>query len=122
MGSLTFVPVALLDRVSDHRVLLVAAGDLGDVSCLQGQRDELLEAIAVSLLERGALRLPVVGKNDDVVRSRCVAPRPVDARELLVELPKRFERVRTLEPRVVRDLVVAREGRVHRRHAPSSGQ
>ncbi len=61
--------------------------------------------------------LTVIGKNDDVVRPWRVAARAVDARELLVELPQRLERVRTLEPRVVRDLVVAREGRVHRRAA-----
>ena len=84
--------------MTDHRVLLVAAGDLGDVSRLQRPRDEVVEAVAVSLLEGCALRLTVIGKDDDVVRPWRVAARPVDARELLVELPQRLERVRPLEP------------------------
>ena len=42
------------------------------------------------------------------------AARPLDPAELLVELAQRLERVRALEARVVRDLVVARERRVDR--------
>ena len=56
----------------------------------------------------------MIGEDDDDVRPRGVAARPVDSSELLVELAERLERVGALEPRVVRDLVVAREGRVDR--------
>ena len=45
---------------------------------------------------------------------RRVPPRPLDAAELLVELAQRLHRVGPLEPRVVRDLVVARERRIDR--------
>ena len=74
--------------------------------------DEIVQAVAVPLLERGALGLAVVGEHDDFVRPGRVAASPVDAAELLVELPQRLERVGPLQPGVVRDLVVAREGRV----------
>ena len=76
--------------------------------------DELVEPVAVALLERRALRLPVVGQDDDLVRPRRVAARALDAAELLVELAQRLERVGALEAGVVRDLVVARERRVDR--------
>ena len=56
----------------------------------------------------------MVGEDDDLVRARREPPRAVDARELPVELPQRLHRVGALEPRVVCDLVVARERRVHR--------
>ena len=76
------------------------------------------QPVAVSLLEGRALRLAVVGEHDELVRARRVAARAVDAAELLVELAQRLERVRALEPRVVCDLVVAREGRVDGRPPP----
>ena len=80
----------------------------------RGERalDELVEAVAVALLERRALRLPVVGEDDDLVGPRRVAARALDLRELVVELAQRLERVGALEARVVGDLVVARERRV----------
>ena len=99
-------------RVSDHRRLLVAAGDRGDVELLERALDEILQGVAVALLERGALRLAVVGEDDDLVRPGRVPPRALDAPELLVELAQRLEGVGALEPGVVGDLVVAREGRV----------
>ena len=68
----------------------------------------------MALLEGRALRLAVVGEDDDLVRARRVPAGAVDAAELLVELAERLERVGPLEPGVVRDLVVAREGRVDR--------
>ena len=68
----------------------------------------------MALLEGRALGLAVVGEHDDLVRARRVATRPLDAPELLVELAQRLERVGALEPRVVGDLVVARERRVDR--------
>ena len=74
--------------------------------------DELVEPVAVPLLERRALRLPVVREDDDLVRPRRVPARAVDAAELLVELPQRLERVDALEAGMVGHLVVAREGRV----------
>ena len=110
-------PGRLADREPDHRVLLVAAGDLLDGPVLERALDELVEPVAVALLEGRALRLPVVGEHDDLVGARRVAARAVDAPELLVELAQRLEGVRALEPRVVRDLVVAREGRVDGRAA-----
>src|SRR5213079_2094444 len=81
---------------------------------LDGPPDELVEAVAVALLERRTLRLAVIGEDDDLVGPRRVWARAVDARELLVELAQRLERVGALEARMVRDLVVARERRVHR--------
>ena len=79
--------------------------------------DELVEAVPVSLLEGGALRLPVVGEDDDLVRPRRVLQGHLDVAELVVELAQRLEGVGALEAGVVRNLVVAREGRVHRRSA-----
>ena len=93
-------------------MLLVAAGDLLDGPVLERALDELVEPVAVPLLERRSLRLPVVGEHDDLVGARRVAARAVDAPELLVELAQRLEGVGPLEPRVVRDLVVARERRI----------
>ena len=68
----------------------------------------------MALLERRALRLAVVGQHDDLVRPRRVPARARDARELLVELAQRLQRVGALEPGVVGDLVVAGERRVDR--------
>ena len=109
------LPGRLRQRVADHRVLLVSAGDLGHVSACERALDEIVQAVPVSLLEGRALCLAMVGEDDDLVRPRCVAASPVDARELLVELPQRLERVGPFEPGVMGDLVVAREGRVDRR-------
>ena len=61
--------------------------------------DELVEAVAVALLEGRALRLAVVGEDDDLVRPRRVAARALDPAELLVELAQRLERVGALEAR-----------------------
>ena len=80
--------------------------------------DQLLEAVAVALLEGRALGLAVVGEHDDLVGARSEPPRPGDAVELLVELAQGLHRVRPLQARVVRDLVVAREGGVDRGAAP----
>ena len=106
------VPRRLADGEPDHRVLLVAVGDLLDGSVLERALDELVEPVPVALLERRSLRLPVVGEHDDLVGAGRVATRTVDAAELLVELAQRLQGVCALEPRVVRDLVVAREGGV----------
>ena len=105
-------PGGLLDRVPGHRALLVAAREPGHLARRQRSLDQLVEAVAVSLLERRALRLAVIGEHHDLVGAAGVSPRPLDPAELLVELAQGLHRVGALEPRVVRDLVVAREGRV----------
>ena len=56
---------------------LVVAGHLRDLARRQRALDEVVEAVAVALLESGALRLAVVGEDDDLVRPRqqgAVAP------------------------------------------------
>ena len=107
----------LADGEPDHRMLLVAAGDLLDRPVLERALDELIQPVAVPLLEGRALCLSVIGEHDDLVGTRRVAARAVDAPELLVQLAQRLESVRPLEPRMVRDLVVARERRVDSRPA-----
>ncbi len=109
------VPGRLVDRVPDHRVLLVAVEEVGHLAAGQRPLHELVEPVAVALLERRALRLPVVGEDDELIRPRGVSARVLDATELLVELAQRLERVRSLQAGVMRDLVVAREGRIDRR-------
>jgi hypothetical protein len=89
--------------------VLVAADERRHVGGLERPGDELVQAVAVALLERRSLRLPVVGQDHDLVGPRCVPARPGDAPELMVQLAQRLERVGTLEAGVVRDLVVARE-------------
>src|SRR6266480_4178442 len=111
-------PGRLSDCVADHRLLLVAARDLCDAAALERTLDELVEPVAVPLLEGRALRLAVVGKHDELIWPGRVTARPLDPAELLVELSQCLHRVGTLEAGVVRDLVVARERGVHGR--PSS--
>ncbi len=107
-------PRRLGRSVTDHRLLLVAANERADAAIREVPLDELVEAVAVPLLEGRPLRLSVVGEDDERVRPCGVAAGAFDAGELLVELPQRLERVLSLEPRMVRDLVVARERRVDR--------
>ena len=57
--------------VADHRTLLVAAGDVRDNASCQRTLHELVEPVAVALLEGRSLRLPVIGEDDDLVRPRC---------------------------------------------------
>jgi hypothetical protein len=101
--------------VRHHRLLFVSSGHLLDISGVERPLHELVEPVAVALLEGCSLRLPVVREDDDLVRPRGVAPRSRDAAELLIELAQRLHRVGAFETGVVRDLVVAGEGRVHRR-------
>ena len=110
----------LADRVSDHRVVARRLPRSRSPCRRPGAFDQVVESVAVALLEGRALRLAVVGEDDDLVGPGGVRAGPVDAAELCVELAQRLERVRALEPRVVRDLVVARERRVDRRGGPSS--
>ena len=104
----------LVDGASDRALVLVTRGGLLHIGAVDRPPDELLEAVPVPLLEGRPLRLPVVGEDDDLVRPRRVAAGALDPAELLVELAQRLHRVGALEARVVRDLVVAREGRVDR--------
>ena len=107
-------PCGLAHGVADHRVLLVSAADARHLSLRERALDELVEPVAVALLEGRPLRLPVIREDDDLVWPRRVPPGALDAPELLVELAQRLQRVGALEPGVMRDLVVAREGRVDR--------
>ena len=70
LGALLLLrsPGGLPEGVADHVVLLVAAGHLRDLARRQRALDEVVEAVAVALLESGALRLAVVGEDDDLVR------------------------------------------------------
>ena len=75
LGPLRPLPGGLAEGVADHRALLVAAGDARDVAARERALDELVEPVAVALLEGRALRLAVVGEDDDLVRPRRVAGR-----------------------------------------------
>ena len=88
----------LVERHSHVRPALVLARLRADVVRLDRLADEVLERVAVPLLERRALGLAVVGEDDDVVRTRRVAEGAHDAAELLIELAQRLEGVRALEP------------------------
>ena len=117
LGALLLVrwaPGRLAERGADGAVVLVTADERRDVGRFERPGDEVVEPVAVSLLEGCALRLAVVGEDDDLVRAGCVAARTGDAAELVVELAQRLERVGALQPGVVGDLVVARERRVDR--------
>ena len=92
-------PVASSTARLHHRVLLVAAGDARHAAAAERPLDELVEPVAVALLERRALGLPVVGEHDDLVRPRGVAARAGEPAELLVELAQRLHRVGALAGR-----------------------
>ena len=117
LARLVALPGRLVEGDADAGAALVLPRLRAHVVRLDRAANEILERVAVPLLERGALRLAVIGEDDDVVRPRRVLPRPLEAPELLVELPERLERVGPLEPGVMGDLVVAREGGVDRRPA-----
>ena len=110
-------PVASLKAWATAESFSSPARRLADRAALERAAHEVVEAVAVALLERRALGLPVVGEHDDLVGARRVLPGAGDAPELLVELAQHLERVGALEARVVRHLVVAREARVDRRPA-----
>jgi hypothetical protein len=85
-----------------HRdIVLVTIGRARDAAGGQRSRDELLEVVSVSLLERRPLGLSVVGQDDELVRPGRVPAGSIDAAELLVELAQCLERVRTLEAGMV---------------------
>ena len=76
----------LADRVADGAVVLVARVEGRDVRGLERTAHEVVEAVAIALLERRTLGLPVVGEDDNLVgpgRETAGAP---EAPELLVEL------------------------------------
>src|SRR5205823_8983303 len=97
----------LAQGMTDGRVVLVTAGQSRYGAALERALDELVKAVAVALLEGGALGLPVIGEDDELVGPRCMAARARDTPEVLVELEQGFHRVGALEPGVVCDLVVA---------------
>ena len=105
-------PGRLADRLPDGGVVLVARLDLGHAAAGERAPHQVLEAVAVSLQEGGALGLAVIREHDDLVGAGRVPAGPVDAPELLVQLAQRLEGVGPLEARVVGDLVVRGEGRV----------
>ena len=98
--------------VSDRRTLLVPPGDSHDAAARQRSLDQVVQSVAVPLLEGRALCLPVVRQGDDLVWPRRVRARALDPAELLVELAQGLERVGAFQSGVVRDLVVARKSRV----------
>ena len=90
-----------LDRPRDRRLVAVELGQpgthvgarLGRVAAggvgarrVAGLLDELLEAVAVTLQERGALRLTVIGEHDQPVRSRRLGGGLLDPADLAVDL------------------------------------
>ena len=112
----------------------VARGDLGHARVEGGQAlvgvrvlgadlaaavalDDVLEAFAVALAEGRALALAVVGEHDQLVRPRPVLGGRGDPLDREVDAPQHRERVRPLQPGVVRDLVVGQERRVDHRPA-----
>src|SRR5215210_932177 len=105
------------DRMANRTLVLVAGLDSAHAPGREAAGDQVVEPVAVALAERRALRLTVVGEDDDVVRPGRVAACPLDHAEALIELAQRLERVLALEPGVMRDLVVAGEGRVYGRGA-----
>ena len=112
LGLFSFLPVASL-KAWPTIELCSSPPAIPSTSPLRERAlDQVGEAVPVALLEGRALRLAVVGEDDDLVRPRRVAAGQLDVREVVVELAQGLERVGALEPRVVRHLVVARERRV----------
>ena len=95
-----------------RQALVLAAGGGLDVVGLAARAHEVLERHPVAVEERRALRLAVVGEDDEAVRARRVGDRRLDAADLAVDLAQDGERVVALDARVVRDLVVGEERRV----------
>jgi hypothetical protein len=87
------------------------------VASAGGLADELLERDPVSVQEGRALGLTVVGEHDQPVGPRRVAGGRGDPRDLPVAPAQRQQGLRTLDPRVMGDLVV-REERGVRDRAP----
>ena len=60
LRALAVLSGRLLDGVADDGLLLVAAVERGDAAVRERALDELVEPVAVALLERRTLRLAVV--------------------------------------------------------------
>src|SRR3954447_8166633 len=65
----------LVESLADRGVVLVAAGQSSHGAGLERALDELVEAVAVALLEGGPLCLAVIGEDDELVGPGCVATR-----------------------------------------------
>ncbi len=85
------------------RVLHAGRGGLGDQV---GERD------AVTVAEGRSLRLSVIGEHREAHRPGRPGRRTLETGELLVELAEDLQRLRALDARVMRDLVVTGERRV----------
>jgi hypothetical protein len=119
LGGLRPTPAhRLVHRVRDHGVLLVAVREPGHPRAAERVLDEVVQPVAVALLERGPLCLAMVREHHDLVGTRSEPAGARDPLELLIELPERLHGVRALEARVMGDLVVARERRIGRRAPP----
>src|SRR4029079_16336994 len=71
----------LADRVPDGLVDLVPRLDGGDVRVLERATDEVVETLAVALLEGCRLRLPVIREDDDLIGPGREPARLLDASE-----------------------------------------
>ena len=76
----------VVERLANRAVVLVARAHSGHLAARQGVLDEVVEPVAVSLLERLPLCLAVIGQDHEPVRPGGKAPALLDPRELLVRL------------------------------------
>src|SRR5262245_38891926 len=79
--------------------------------------DQFRERDTIPLPERRALTLPMVRENDEVVGAWRACRRAFERREELIQRRQCFERIGAVDPRVMRDLVVAEQRCVDRREA-----
>ena len=94
----TALAPGLAERLADGGIVLVACAHPGHAPVRERALHEVVEAVAVALLERRALRLAVVRQHDELVGTRGEPTSAVDPAELLIELAQRLERVGALEP------------------------
>jgi hypothetical protein len=97
----------------------LVASSLVHVDAVGGARlaHDILQRRAVAVEESGALRLTVVGEDHEIVRARSLLRSVLDPRELPIDLAQRRERIRSLDARVVGDLIIGKKGRVGDRPA-----
>src|SRR5437588_6490225 len=88
----------LMQRLPHSSLVLVACAHCRHAPSRERALDEFVQAVAVSLLERSALGLAVVGEHHKLVWTRRKAAGTFDPAELLVELSQRLQRVGALQP------------------------